>query len=60
MRHELDAVLRVIQENEGANSDKIQHLAAQQLGSLKIAQNRLKKLHQTGEIRITGWRVFTK
>ena len=60
MRGELDTVLRIIQENEGANSDKIQRLAAAKLGSLVKAQNRLRILHIRGEITIkNGWRVYT-
>jgi len=58
MRQELDAVLRIVEEHEGANSNKIQHLAAQELGSLKVAQNRLKTLAQRGEIIIRGWNVY--
>ncbi len=60
MRGELDTVLRIIQENEGANSDKIQRLAAAKLGSLVKAQNRLRILHRNGEITIkNGWHIYT-
>ena len=59
MQHEFDTVIRIIQDNEGANSDKIQRLAARELGSLRKAQNRIRTLHQRGEITIKGWKVYT-